>query len=119
MRPEFALNSSLDRPALIATITLLPSSESGNANPVFSGWRALLRYDGDDESASHGTEIRFDSVAKIAPEESAECIVRLFYPEYHVERAQPRKRFVLMDGCSVRAHGVIVDVLGMDALSKG
>ena len=119
MRPEFVLNSSLDRPVLVATITLLPSAESGNASPVFSGWRALLRYDGDDESTYHGTEIRFDTVSKIAPEETANCIIRLFYPEYHADRAEPNQSFVLMDGQSVRARGVIVDVLGMDTPSAG
>ena len=104
---------------LVATITLLPSSESGNTNPVFSGWRALLRYDYDNEASCHGTEVRFDTVEKLQPEESVACVIRLFYPECHAEHARPKQRFVLMDGNSPRAQGIIVDVLGMENFSKG
>ena len=118
MRPECPLNSPLDRPVLVATITLLPSAESGNINPVFSGWRPLLRYDGDDEATYQGTEIRFDTVSQISPEETVQCVIRLLYPEHHASRARPSQRFVLMDGPLVRATGVVTDVCGFDDRSQ-
>ena len=114
VQPGHPVKSPLDNPVLIATITLLPSAESGNANPVFSGWRPLLRYAGDDPDIYHGTEIRFDAVSKIAPEETARCIVRLLHPEHHGDSAQPAQRFVLMDGLSVRATGIVTDVYGFE-----
>ena len=105
----------LDAPCLVAELKLLPVSESGNASPVFSGWRPLLQYDSGPKDLLFGGNTVVLTKGRLDPDETGRAVVRLF-PKVlrnHSQFATPNATFRLLDGPNVRATGVVVELMGL------
>ena len=93
---------------LIASITLLKTEEGGRINPVCSGYRGQFHYDDHDWDAIY----TFATDAEIEPEETSEAMIQLMSPWEHSGRLVEGKEFLVREGPTIVARGLITWVDG-------
>ena len=96
---------------VVALVSSLTVAEGGSPAPFYTGYRAILHYDGRPKDELHGVEVAVHD-GSLESGRTGTCTIKFLYPEFHAKMAHQGATFELMDGPRVRARGRIESIEG-------